>query len=299
LAVTTSARGNRLPDRRHSLEPRVPYRRHGRAGRTWNIDHGRQAAVHRRPGRESDCIRSRHRQDPVALQDAVATQQWPDDLHAQGPAVPGRRRRRYAVLLCATARRKGRSVNIDDDAMSAADYSTNAADALAAEAHCLTKPISISRRAFVEAAVAPIATLALARLSSASELRGETRPLLGPGPFLGPQASSLLRSGRPGADAVADPESEVDSARTVALGTETGMGIVETSLTPVIQPAPASGSGRTGSRPVWDAYDLLEKCRQLGGSGIQAELNGDLKKLRARAEQLGMWIEGMVSVPRN
>jgi len=50
---------------------------------------------------------------------------------------------------------------------------------------------------------------------------------------------------------------------------------------------------------VWDAYELLEKCHRLGGSGIQTELNGDLKKLRMRAEQLGMWIEGMVSIPRN
>jgi sugar phosphate isomerase/epimerase len=37
----------------------------------------------------------------------------------------------------------------------------------------------------------------------------------------------------------------------------------------------------------------------LGGAGIQTELNGDLNKLRLRAEQLGMWIEGMVPVPRN
>src|SRR5262249_4095851 len=145
-----------------------------------------------------------------------------------------------------------------------------------------------------EAAVAPIAALALSHVAGAAGLPRGTGPR--PGSFLGPQASSLLR---PCADAVADSESDTDSARTVALGTETGMGIVETSLTPVVNPAPATGSGRAGSRPVWDACDLLEKSHQLGGSGIQAELNGDLKKLRARAEQLGMWVEGMVSVPRN
>src|SRR5262249_61678888 len=119
----------------------------------------------------------------------------------------------------------------------------------------------------------------------------------GTGRFPGPQASSLLRSGHHAAGAVADPDSAIETARSV--GSETGMGIVETSLTPVVHQAPAPGSGRAGSRPVWDAYELLEKCHQLGGSGIQAELNGDLRKLRTRAEQVGMWIEGMVAIPRN
>ncbi len=33
----------------------------------------------------------------------------------------------------------------------------------------------------------------------------------------------------------------------------------------------------------------------MGASGIQAHINGDTAKLRARAEELGMWMEGMVS----
>src|SRR6185295_2600107 len=45
--------------------------------------------------------------------------------------------------------------------------------------------------------------------------------------------------------------------------------------------------------------EFLEKCNALGAGGIQTQLNGDLAKLRSRAEQLGMWIEGMAPVPRN
>ena len=70
------------------------------------------------------------------------------------------------------------------------------------------------------------------------------------------------------------------------------MGIASTSFSPPATPQ--------GSRPqARDAFEFLEKCGALGAGGIQTQLNGDLAKLRSRAEQLGMWIEGMVSVPRN
>ncbi|HQR33521.1 MAG TPA: sugar phosphate isomerase/epimerase family protein [Blastocatellia bacterium] len=48
-----------------------------------------------------------------------------------------------------------------------------------------------------------------------------------------------------------------------------------------------------------DALEFLEKCHALGAGGIQTSLNGDLAKLRARADELGMYLEGMVSIPRN
>ncbi len=48
-----------------------------------------------------------------------------------------------------------------------------------------------------------------------------------------------------------------------------------------------------------DAFEFLEKCHALGAGGIQTSLNGDLNKLRARADELGMYIEGMVSIPRD
>jgi 3-oxoisoapionate decarboxylase len=59
--------------------------------------------------------------------------------------------------------------------------------------------------------------------------------------------------------------------------------------------APAANAPRQGR----DAYAFLEKCHALGAGGVQTALNGDLQKLRARAEQLGMYLEGMVSIPRN
>src|SRR5437588_4213221 len=68
----------------------------------------------------------------------------------------------------------------------------------------------------------------------------------------------------------------------------TGMGIATTSF-------------MTGRRPD-DTYEFLEYCHSLGAGGIQASLSsldaGYLKKLRARAEQLGMYIEVMAELPK-
>lgn len=61
------------------------------------------------------------------------------------------------------------------------------------------------------------------------------------------------------------------------------------------------GIATTSYMGVWrpnDIYELLEHCHALGASGIQAPLNGDLSKLRARAEELGMYIEGWAPMPR-
>lgn len=60
------------------------------------------------------------------------------------------------------------------------------------------------------------------------------------------------------------------------------------------------GIATTSYMGVWrpkDAYELLEHCHALGAAGIQAPLAGDLSKLRARAEQLGMYIEGWAPMP--
>lgn len=46
-----------------------------------------------------------------------------------------------------------------------------------------------------------------------------------------------------------------------------------------------------------DTLEFLEHCATLGAAGIQAPLHGDLRKLRSRAEQLGMYIEAMVTLP--
>lgn len=52
--------------------------------------------------------------------------------------------------------------------------------------------------------------------------------------------------------------------------------------------------GAPGSQHA-DTLEFLERCHTLGASGIQTHINGDLPKLRARAEELGMWTEAMVS----
>src|SRR4030095_12859116 len=52
-------------------------------------------------------------------------------------------------------------------------------------------------------------------------------------------------------------------------------------------------------RPARDSLEFLEKCHALGAGGVQTGLNGDLMKLRKRADELGMYIEGMVSIPRS
>lgn len=72
--------------------------------------------------------------------------------------------------------------------------------------------------------------------------------------------------------ALADPETR-------------GMGIAWTSYLTVAKPQ--------------DPLEFLMRCHALGAAGIQAPLHGDLRLLRARAEQLGMYIEGMVQLPKN
>jgi sugar phosphate isomerase/epimerase len=63
----------------------------------------------------------------------------------------------------------------------------------------------------------------------------------------------------------------------------------------------ATTSLMTARRP-HDTYEFLEYCNALGAGGIQASLSSlesdYLKKLRARAEQLGMYIEVMADLPR-
>lgn len=61
---------------------------------------------------------------------------------------------------------------------------------------------------------------------------------------------------------------------------------------------PGSGAPSTLSLPSTgeDSLLLLERCHALGAAGIQCVIQGDPRQLRARAEELGMWIEAMISV---
>ena len=87
------------------------------------------------------------------------------------------------------------------------------------------------------------------------------------------------------------------------------MGIASTSFTggppPGGGPRPAGGATSAANAPRSpqmqgrDALEFLEKCATFGAGGIQTQLNGDLMKLRKRADELGMYVEGMVGIPRN
>jgi 3-oxoisoapionate decarboxylase len=71
------------------------------------------------------------------------------------------------------------------------------------------------------------------------------------------------------------------------------MGIATTSFT---APNGAGGPGRGGPA---DTMAFLERCHGLGAAGIQSALGGDMAKLRSKAEEYGMWIQGMAQIPRN
>lgn len=66
---------------------------------------------------------------------------------------------------------------------------------------------------------------------------------------------------------------------------KTGMGIAWTSY-------------MTAAKPQ-DPLEFLSRCHALGAAGIQAPLHGDLRQLRAQAERWGMYLEGMVPLPKN
>ena len=66
-------------------------------------------------------------------------------------------------------------------------------------------------------------------------------------------------------------------------------------------PASKMGIATTSYMTVWkprDTYEFLEHCHALGAAGVQCSLNGDLNKVRARAEQHGMFIEAITGLPR-
>ncbi|MBV9084782.1 MAG: sugar phosphate isomerase/epimerase [Acidobacteriaceae bacterium] len=72
------------------------------------------------------------------------------------------------------------------------------------------------------------------------------------------------------------------------------------------EPSPSTkskmGIATTSYMMAWrpkDTLGFLEHCHDIGASGIQAPINGDVKKIRARAEKLGMYIEAMVPMPKN
>ena len=47
-----------------------------------------------------------------------------------------------------------------------------------------------------------------------------------------------------------------------------------------------------------DTFEFLQHCHLEGAAGIQCAINGDLPKIRARAHELGMYIEAIVGLPK-
>jgi sugar phosphate isomerase/epimerase len=69
-----------------------------------------------------------------------------------------------------------------------------------------------------------------------------------------------------------------------------------------LPPRTKMGIASTSYLAVWkpkDTLEFLEHCHSLGAAGIQAAVNGDPSRIRARADQLGMYVEAMVSLPKN
>jgi sugar phosphate isomerase/epimerase len=120
----------------------------------------------------------------------------------------------------------------------------------------------ITRRDFVKQSVAPIAIAAMSSTGSA----------FGAAPLskMGIASTSFMGAQIPGSPARPASASQ--------------------------QGATPQGAPRFQAR---DAYEFLEKCYALGAGGIQTTINGDLGRLRKRAEELNMYVEGMVSIPRN
>ena len=85
------------------------------------------------------------------------------------------------------------------------------------------------------------------------------------------------------------------------------LGSATLALSPLAVALPASattkmGLAATSYLTAWrprDAFEFLEHSHALGAAGIQAPLNGDLEKIRARAAEWGMYVEGMVPLPKN
>jgi len=99
---------------------------------------------------------------------------------------------------------------------------------------------------------------------------------------IAPFAAAAL-SGASRAEDNKSPLAKMGIASTSFMGTS----VVRQSVPPT-QRKPGSGSR--------DTLQFLERCHALGASGIQAQITGDVHKLRARAEKLGMWVEAMVSI---
>ena len=77
--------------------------------------------------------------------------------------------------------------------------------------------------------------------------------------------------------------------------------LVAASLGPAAETRTKMGIATTSymtARRFRDTAEFLEHCNTLGAAGIQSQINGDIPAIRARAEQLGMFIEAIAAMPK-
>lgn len=80
------------------------------------------------------------------------------------------------------------------------------------------------------------------------------------------------------------------------------MGIASTSFMGAMLGRRSSSGAAKGTMSLPPAprgrstVEFLERCHALGGRGVQTQLHGDPREIRARAEKLGMWVEAMISI---
>jgi len=89
-----------------------------------------------------------------------------------------------------------------------------------------------------------------------------------------------------------------DFVRTASAAIASSSLLMSKASTPV--PQSKLGIATTSYMTAWrpqDSMEFLERCHSLGAAGVQMAVHGDLPKLRARAEQFGMYIEAMVPLP--
>jgi 3-oxoisoapionate decarboxylase len=81
-------------------------------------------------------------------------------------------------------------------------------------------------------------------------------------------------------------------ASTSFMGTRLGKRTAPTVVAPGVSATSTLSVPDTGEETV----DILERCHSFGATGVQSAIQGDPHSLRRRAEELGMWVEAMVSV---
>ncbi len=138
------------------------------------------------------------------------------------------------------------------------------------------RPAYTTRREFSLKAIASVAAASLPRSLEGSE---NTNPMLAK---MGIASTSFMGA------MLGKRSSPAAHPAAGAPGTATASETKNVMSLPPVPRGPGSDTHNT--------LQFLERCHALGAAGIQTQITGDTRQLRARAEELGMWIEAMISV---